>query len=260
MPTRAYKRAGSRTYSLVKGTGNYKRTRSTKIGAKNSFPPSLGVGNGVFRPLWNSFGTTGFEVQSRTRKATLRYAEEIDLDANAGSYDSYTFSANGLFDPNITGTGHQPKGFDQLMTLYGRFYVTRSRIKVTPKFLGSAGNPSWMAIVLSDSTSLTNINSLTELSESSFRSRMFASGAQTTTAGGDVMTLGCDIKQYAGSNPATDSLFQGSVANNPNKQLFYNIVQVAVGEVDVVDPAQRYLLVEIEYDAVFFEPRSFIVS
>ena len=38
---------------------------------------------------------------------------------------------NSLFDPNRTGTGHQPYGFDQLSTFYNRYYVTGSKMTVT---------------------------------------------------------------------------------------------------------------------------------
>lgn len=47
-------------------------------------------------------------------KSHNRYVEGfIDLNPGAlGSNAPYTFSANGLYDPNITGSGHQPIGFD----------------------------------------------------------------------------------------------------------------------------------------------------
>lgn len=36
---------------------------------------------------------------------------------------SYVFRLNSVFDPNLTGTGHQAYGFDQLSALYNRYRV-----------------------------------------------------------------------------------------------------------------------------------------
>lgn len=40
-----------------------------------------------------------------------------------GSAASYQFRLNSLFDPDYTGAGHQPMGFDQLAALYQRYRV-----------------------------------------------------------------------------------------------------------------------------------------
>lgn len=58
-----------------------------------------------------------------------------------GSYFSFTgqsdgsaahrvYACNGLHDPNITGIGHQPKGWDQLKTLYNKYTVVGAKLNV----------------------------------------------------------------------------------------------------------------------------------
>jgi len=44
----------------------------------------------------------------------LTYADEIALAPTIGSYSVNTFSANSLFDPDVTGVGHQPAYYDTL--------------------------------------------------------------------------------------------------------------------------------------------------
>lgn len=51
------------------------------------------------------------------------------LDYSVG-VSSRRFSANGLYDPDLTGVGHQPRGFDQMMTLFDRYVVTGVRVEM----------------------------------------------------------------------------------------------------------------------------------
>lgn len=59
---------------------------------------------------------------------THRYVELFTLSTAAGAFGTYQFKCNGMFDPNTTGTGHQPMGYDQMTPLYKHWYVIGSRI------------------------------------------------------------------------------------------------------------------------------------
>lgn len=69
----------------------------------------------------------GFPAVSRT---SHRYIQSNVSTAATGSLAQYQFRANSLFDPDLTGTGHQPYGFDQWKTYYATYMVTSSRITV----------------------------------------------------------------------------------------------------------------------------------
>lgn len=48
------------------------------------------------------------------------------MTSSATAYQTgteYILQLNGLFDPDLTGGTHQPYGFDQMATLYGRYVV-----------------------------------------------------------------------------------------------------------------------------------------
>lgn len=49
----------------------------------------------------------------------MKYAESITTDATG----QFQFRLNSVFDPNLTGVGHQPYAFDNLATLYNRYRV-----------------------------------------------------------------------------------------------------------------------------------------
>ena len=64
--------------------------------------------------------------------AKLTYADKFSCGNGGASYTVKYFCANGMYDPNVTGTGHQPLLFDQYMALYHKYAVTSSRISVRP--------------------------------------------------------------------------------------------------------------------------------
>lgn len=53
----------------------------------------------------------------------LKYGDYMMISAGTGSMNSYFFNANSCYDPNLTGTGHQPLGFDQYMAFYEAYVV-----------------------------------------------------------------------------------------------------------------------------------------
>lgn len=50
----------------------------------------------------------------------LKYVQPFDIDPVT---QQHNFNLNSLFDPDRTGLGHQPYGFDQLSTLYEKYRV-----------------------------------------------------------------------------------------------------------------------------------------
>ena len=87
----------------------------------------------------------------------LRYQETINLTTSGTGISGYAFSINSINDPNISGTGHQPMGHDQLAAMYERYTVlgvqydivvqntsTTVPIKVVTLTADSAWTPSTM--------------------------------------------------------------------------------------------------------------------
>lgn len=89
------------------------------------------------------------------RRAVLRYCDQHTLTSSAGLLSSYVYRANSLFDPNFTGTGHQPMGFDQWSLLYNHYVVLGAKITVQMIVDNSTTIPAVYGIYLSDSTSTT---------------------------------------------------------------------------------------------------------
>lgn len=65
-------------------------------------------------------------------------------EASAGAGAFYTFSLNGVYDPDVTSTGKQPIGFDQLATMYYQFRVVKTDVEVS--FLSNTPSPNSLIV------------------------------------------------------------------------------------------------------------------
>jgi len=70
----------------------------------------------------------------------MKYVESFSIDPAAGSLGTTVYRANSVYDPDYTGVGHQPLGFDQMAALYAHYQVLRSTIKITLQPSAAAAN------------------------------------------------------------------------------------------------------------------------
>jgi len=64
-----------------------------------------------------------------TKMVSLTYCETITLTPGTATPINYTFRMNDIYDPNYTGTGHQPLGRDEWAQLYEKYEVTSAMLK-----------------------------------------------------------------------------------------------------------------------------------
>lgn len=94
------------------------RKRRPRRRRRRSNQNKLVIYPSVARPWGNKF------------KATLRYSDLITLQDSVLSYRSQIYRANSVYDPDFTGTGAQPRYFDQLSALFQHVYVIGSKCRV----------------------------------------------------------------------------------------------------------------------------------
>lgn len=187
----------------------------------------------------------GFPEQFQT---TLKYVEKITIDPPVGgAVTPYTFSANGLYDPNYSGGGHQPMYFDELMLVYKHYNVLRS--KITWKILsGSSGNlvdSGWCAIQQDAVSNPSAILLTTLLEQSSVNKVKFLSWAYGST---NSVTLTKTFNQKSITNNKLDFDTGGTVTTNPSNKQYYHLL---FGAGDAGDVQGQYCLVEIHYTVLF---------
>jgi len=184
----------------------------------------------------------------------LRYSGSASLTSTSGAVATYVFRANDLFDPDYTGTGHQPMGFDQLMLWYNHFCVVAAKIIVT--FRNTSANFATCCVrVDGAATPLTTIDRIIEVGGAAMDDLGYLTSANDIKK----LTLAIDIAKLQGVSRAAitaDPTLRGDAATSPTEITYFHIhswstLAGTTGvEIDVV----------LEQLAHFMEPRDVIES
>lgn len=182
---------------------------------------------------------------------TLNYADDIryiNVAAAAYTQANFLWRANSVYDPDKTGTGHQPMGFDQWMALYSHFRVLGSKITCrfifdkTDDFQGAVG----IALIPT-----TTVPGHTDMIENK-RNLKYKGVHQSTTANRDiVVSKTFSPRKFFGPRSMTINQY-GGVASNPVEDAYfatYAYRRWAVGAAHDV-----LLAVRISYYVEFSEP------
>lgn len=134
---------------------------------------SSGVRSGKKRKASSSAAVT----KSKYRKSGARYLKGITpatdiqltycdsrvLTSSAGNSVSYVYRLNSVFDPDYTGTGSQPLGFDNMALLYGRYRVDKAVVELKAVTGNATAGILSMAVrndLTSDATYTDNLASI----------------------------------------------------------------------------------------------------
>lgn len=174
-------------------------------------------------------------------------AASLSLASSTSQVNSYVFSANGMFDPNITGGALQPAGFSQLISLYEHYTVYKSIISIT--FSNSGPNPAIVGISLEpDITASTDPNNMLELPYT----QTVQLEPQGVYGSSKTVTMSCNLSKYFGT-PVTKSnaLYRGDSISNPTEQAYFHAKIYGLSG----SAASCYLNVKMDYHAIFTESR-----
>lgn len=188
----------------------------------------------------------------------FRYSEEISINPAAASVTAYVFRANSLYDPNYSGTGHQPAPYDQMKLFYKKFKVIGSKITCRPVLAGASYETlnCYHGIINSKTaTDYASYTSVANLLESKWGRRFKTIGAYTSMAASNKKDAGYVSSTWSlrrdESRLATDNDFAHPSATNPTEGRYYEIVNASVvGN----DPALHDYLVTIDYIAICMDP------
>lgn len=183
-------------------------------------------------------------------RTKMIYNESITINPAAGGIPGvYVFSANGMYDPNISGVGSQPRGFDQLMALYDHFVVTKAKIVAT--WGNNSVLPVLFGITLRDTSSPSvGTNDYMESDYTKYTVGTYVD------AGGEAKMLSytCNPNKFLGRRGSlSDPDLKGSTAANPVEQAYFHVWLGAIDQIG--DLPSVPLNVRIEYECALIEPK-----
>jgi hypothetical protein len=98
-------------------------------------------------------------------ETTLRYHMQTALNSTTGSIARQQFRWNSCFDPDFTGSGHQPMYWDQLTVMYDNYIVCSANAVI--KFVNTSTVPFQVGIGTDDDTgSSSTLDTLCEQNHS----------------------------------------------------------------------------------------------
>ncbi len=186
--------------------------------------------------------------------ATLRYVTYVTINPGLGFGlgATYTFRANSVYDPDATGSGHQPRGHDQYMALYGAFRVMRSTIV--------ADFPSQSSWDLRVGCALHQGTTPSDVLDASERRLTNYKNCSHANSDGKYVRIrnSYDGRAFLGAHAFGDNQNTGTVSSNPSEVADFTIFAGSLSSGD--DPAAIIVPVTLTYRVQYFDPVSFAQS
>jgi len=189
------------------------------------------------------------------KMVVMRYHEGLSLSIGAtGAPGVVVFSANGMFDPNQTAPGHQPRGFDEIMPLYDHYTVIGAKCTATfiPTLdIDGAGDSLGMMAGVSLRRSATPFTDQRAIQED--RNVTFG-GLGNFNSPSRRFSRSFSARKFLGiSHPMSETLIRGTQTANPGQQAFFHIW--ISPQAFAVAQGTWQVSVDIMYMAVFTEPK-----
>lgn len=173
-------------------------------------------------------------------RVKMKFSDIVNVTGTSGAVQSYRI--NGPYDPDLTGAGVQPVGYDEWSALYARYQAFGSKIKIT------ATNNQAVPVTVAcyptyDPVAVTSVEDAMSQPNAKW---VFLGGSGAQNRGTIVLHVP-DVRKFLSLDSWISTLFS-QTNTNPSTQAYYTlwINNFAGTTMDL------YLDVEIIYDTKFF--------
>lgn len=154
----------------------------------------------------------------------MKYSETFQIPSGSTTLAEYRYNLNSVYDPNNSGIGHQPYGYDTYSTVYNKYRVYKVTWSIT------AFNAVQSAVIATEPCN--NLVTTTNMSQVKERPRVQWKVAPSP---GDTIRLRgrCNLPNLAGVTSVqykTGDTFWAPVGNSPSETLILRIFAADVNE------------------------------
>lgn len=261
------------TYKKVKGGRKRQRGSSKALVARTS-NRALGVRRGMFHPSHpaatvNTNSSVGYSMQKQLLgdkwKVMMPYFDSglsIPTGGAVGGLPySYVFRANSLYDPDYTGVGHQPLGYDQFSPMYKQYCVVGVKIKARMRAFNTY--PMLMGcFVSSDLTLPSPTINIVENGPGVWTCGNVGAISAGYETGGNIQVVEyyLDIAKFTGSTDVLgDDNLRATVGGAPTNIIYIHFWASNTGTQTLAANTQLDY-VSLEFDVVWLEPEPLAYS
>lgn len=178
----------------------------------------------------------------------LKYCEGFNQNPSGVLRGRHLYSCNKLYDPNTTGIGHQPLGYDQYAQLYDMYWVKQAWIKVSwaaPNNEGASSHDSVVCALGMNSDNLADARSNAAFLEDQNTTQLLFHNSQGTCS----LTKFYDQRKLFPTSDKDSCFGRTDGGTSPAEGTYFEICTIPNG----ADPGDYQIRVEIIYLAEFFE-------
>lgn len=185
-------------------------------------------------------------------KASLRYTETVTQSLTAGLANDFLFNLNSLYDPNRTGGGHQPSGFDNWSGMYNRYRVDSLEISLTPLSTTSTTAITYTIVPNNQTNVMTQYY---QGAEQGFAKQIsFQNNGQRLSLNTHIdlyRITGVPLDKYI-----TDDIYSAVTTGSPSETLILHCIAEDAAQAAIT----VYVQVNIIYNCVFYDPLEQVVN
>lgn len=155
----------------------------------------------------------------------LLYQDQSEFITTA--LNNYKFVANGLYDTDFTGIGHQPPFFDDISGIYERHRVIGGKIRVTLVNLAAVPVRVFLQFADDEGNAITGNQSTYDYNNSANMKSLIL-----TPSGGSrdmtTLTLGKNFATTCGRELYNSNIYVGTKTANPSRKLCWNFGAMSI--------------------------------